>query len=463
VTAQQAEILAQLPRRKVLVVSDRYPPDVAGGAERSLHLLLREPILRDQVLVVAFDASLAAPLRRQVDGVEILALPAPAAWPLHRLTQAKLEALKKRPFGLKWAAFLRQAAGDLLADPRERGEALALHLAGRPQGGVAMDHAIIPGGRIEADLLAIIDSVKPALIHADNARSIMAAAGPAKARGVPMVALVRDHRFTSARFDQGTGPAEPAAQNWTARSANRFAAKALAFRQDRLREAAKAIATSAHLAASLRGVVKPDRLIRAALIPVEAPPEAPERRAGGGVRILLVGGLTPNKGQALLLEAFDQIAVKIPGVEIDVAGEGPDRPALERIAAGAGGAIRLHGLLGAEALAELYRDCDVVALPTLWSEPFGRVPLEAGAATRPVVAYAAGGLAETVIDGVTGRLAPIGDRAAFIEALAELAGDPARARLMGAAARKRALTHSPARLAEQLGAIWDSVEASARS
>ncbi|QZO02547.1 glycosyltransferase [Chenggangzhangella methanolivorans] len=125
---------------------------------------------------------------------------------------------------------------------------------------------------------------------------------------------------------------------------------------------------------------------------------------------------------------------------------------------GAEGRIRLHGHVAHDALMALYRDCDVVALPTLWSEPFGRVPLEAAAAGRPVVAYASGGLTETIVDGVTGRLVARGDRAAFVAALAGLAADgEARAR-MGAAGRERVVeAYAPARLAQTLATVWDEI------
>ncbi|MET0313815.1 MAG: hypothetical protein ABW275_05435, partial [Hansschlegelia sp.] len=106
--------LPALPKREILVVSDRYPPDVAGGAELSLHLMLREPALRDRVLVATFDRAVRTPTLRRFEGVEIIALPAPAAWPLHRLTQSKVDALKRWPLGLKWGPFVLEAVRSLL-------------------------------------------------------------------------------------------------------------------------------------------------------------------------------------------------------------------------------------------------------------------------------------------------------------------------------------------------------------
>jgi glycosyltransferase involved in cell wall biosynthesis len=61
--------------------------------------------------------------------------------------------------------------------------------------------------------------------------------------------------------------------------------------------------------------------------------------------------------------------------------------------------------------------------------------IEAGAAARPLVATRAGGVADVVVDG-TGLLAERGDHEGVARGLAELAGDPARRREMGARARE---------------------------
>ncbi|RXF75418.1 glycosyltransferase family 4 protein [Hansschlegelia zhihuaiae] len=449
-------IAAEIGRRRVVVLSDRYPPDSGGGAELSLHLLMREPALRDQSLVVTFDKSLPGPRRREIDGVDVLALPMNAAWPLHRMSQDQVERLKARRYGLKWPKFLAEAAACALRDPKIHGPALGLRLVGDPPGGVRMAHATVPEGRVQPEIRTVLDAVRPDVVHADNARSIMMAADVLAERAEPLVAFVRDHRFTSLRFDQALGPPDDAL-TFRERLAARCARAALAYRQACLRRATAVIATSAHLAETLAEIVPAGRLKRLPLEPVELPQHG--LGAGGeSFSILVVGTLTRNKGQAHLLEAWPEIVARIPNARIDFAGQGEARSEIERVARrlGVTDRVTLHGHVTGETLARLYRDCDVVALPTLWSEPFGRVPLEAGAAGRPVVAYASGGLVENVLDGVTGRLAPSRDVVAFAEALADLAADPQTRRRMGEAGRARvAEAYAPSRLADQLAGVWD--------
>jgi len=72
------------------------------------------------------------------------------------------------------------------------------------------------------------------------------------------------------------------------------------------------------------------------------------------------------------------------------------------------------------------------------AEPFGRVIVEAMAATRPVVAFADGGVPEIVVDQETGRLVPPGDVGAMADAILELAHHRPLAERMGQAGRHRA-------------------------
>jgi len=86
----------------------------------------------------------------------------------------------------------------------------------------------------------------------------------------------------------------------------------------------------------------------------------------------------------------------------------------------------------------LYQASDIVVYPTIGDEPYGLVPIEAMSCSRPIIASISGGIPETVVDGVTGYLVPRGDPAALANRIAELISDPAKARHLGAAGRRRA-------------------------
>ncbi len=138
-------------------------------------------------------------------------------------------------------------------------------------------------------------------------------------------------------------------------------------------------------------------------------PEGPVAERAIKHRILSVGRLLPRKGFDDMIRAMPAI----PNAELVIAG-GPGRPQLDTdpeanrlraLAADLGVAPRVH-LYGAVARADmpaLMRSADVVVC-TPWYEGFGIVPLEAMACGVPVVASAVGGMQDTVVHDVTGRL-----------------------------------------------------------
>ena len=102
---------------------------------------------------------------------------------------------------------------------------------------------------------------------------------------------------------------------------------------------------------------------------------------------LIVSALVPYKRIDLAIAAFNQL--KLP---LKVIGEGPLRNSLEKQA---GSNIEFAGWVDDLSLAGLYADCEALIFPG--EEDFGIVPLEAQASGRPVIAYAKGGVTESVI------------------------------------------------------------------
>ena len=90
----------------------------------------------------------------------------------------------------------------------------------------------------------------------------------------------------------------------------------------------------------------------------------------------------------------------------------------------------------------VYALSDVIVSASLSPEAFGRTIAEANAMNKIVVAFNHGGPMDTIIDGKTGFLTPVGDVEALAKALDKVLGmKPAAKKAMEAAARKNAVTH----------------------
>lgn len=150
-------------------------------------------------------------------------------------------------------------------------------------------------------------------------------------------------------------------------------------------------------------------------------------------RVVFAGRVVRPKGVSVLIRA----ARAVDG-EFVVCGDGWQLNAMRKLARRVGVAdrVRFTGWLGAEALGEELANASIVAVPSVWPEPFGLVGIEAFAAGRPVVASATGGVADWLQDGVSGLTVRPGDAAALAKALEQLLGDPDRQRAMGRAGRE---------------------------
>lgn len=162
--------------------------------------------------------------------------------------------------------------------------------------------------------------------------------------------------------------------------------------------------------------------------------------------VLGLSRLVPRKGFDVLLRAAATLAPDRPQLRVAVAGAGRDADRLRRVAAGAGSPVAFLGRVPDADLPALYGCADVFAMlcrnrwAGLEQEGFGIVFLEAAAAGVPQVAGRSGGSHEAVEHGVTGLVVDRpGDPAAASEALARLVDDAAERRVMGEAARRRAV------------------------
>jgi glycosyltransferase involved in cell wall biosynthesis len=157
----------------------------------------------------------------------------------------------------------------------------------------------------------------------------------------------------------------------------------------------------------------------------------------GPRRLLAMGRLHPNKDFPTLLRAL----ALLPGdVHLSLAGEGPERAALEALATELGIAARVDFLGWRQDVGALLAGAEMLVVPSR-IEPLGNVVLEGFAAARPVIATAADGPREVIGHDRTGLLVPIGDHQALADAIAGLLGDPARAATLAAAGRSEFEAH----------------------
>ncbi len=143
--------------------------------------------------------------------------------------------------------------------------------------------------------------------------------------------------------------------------------------------------------------------------PVVHPPVDTERFAPGprGERLLVVSRLLPYKRVDLAVRAASRM-----GLPLDVVGKGP---ALAELRSIAGPGVTFHAEADDRQIVELMESCRALVVPG--AEDFGIVSVEAQAAGKPVVAFAAGGSLETVDDGVTGVFFAEHSEEALLDAL----------------------------------------------
>ena len=170
----------------------------------------------------------------------------------------------------------------------------------------------------------------------------------------------------------------------------------------------------------------------------------PDRAAHdeGRMRVLCVGRLVPEKGQAVLLEAVEQLQRRGVAVELRLVGEGPSRAALEREVARRRLAevVQLVGAVGQDEILAAYAWADVFCLPS-FAEGVPVVLMEAMSTELPVVTTRIAGIPELVEDGLTGIVVAPGRADDVAEALHRLAKDAELRRTYGAAARRRVEEH----------------------
>jgi glycosyltransferase involved in cell wall biosynthesis len=147
--------------------------------------------------------------------------------------------------------------------------------------------------------------------------------------------------------------------------------------------------------------------------------------------------LSEKKGHRELFEAMPAILRELPQAQFWIVGEGQLRGELEATARRLGLLPSVRFLGFRRDVADLMHAIDVMALPS-HREPCALVYVEAALARKPIVACRAGGAPESIADGESGLLVPVGNSSAIAAAVLTLLANRARALQMGQAGFERA-------------------------
>ncbi|MET9392306.1 glycosyltransferase family 4 protein [Streptomyces sp. NPDC006624] len=299
-----------------------------------------------------------------------------------------------------------------------------------------------PGPSLVAEvrrLARVVEDVRPDLLHAHSAKAGLA--GRLAVRGrVPTV--VQPHAWS---FEAVGGTTAALARGWE-RWGARWAARVVC-----VSEAERLLGARAGVRGRWSVVpngIDVDRFrpaaadtVRAALLP-DVGPRVP--------LVVCVGRLCRQKGQDVLLTAWESVLRRVPGARLVLVGDGPDHGRLRALAA--------PSVLFAGDVADVvpwYQAADLVVLPSRW-EGMALAPLEAMACGRPVVVTDVGGARESLPPALVPHcLVPALAPAALAGAVARLLPDePLRASL-GERGRRHVLsTHDVRRTAQAVADVY---------
>jgi phosphatidylinositol alpha-mannosyltransferase len=173
-------------------------------------------------------------------------------------------------------------------------------------------------------------------------------------------------------------------------------------------------------------------------VDVEGFASAAPARLGGGTKLLFVGRLHTRKGFPVAVQAFGRLAPDRPDLRLVVAGDGRERPAVDRLSAPLRSRVSMLGAIAHDDLPPIHAACDVFVAPNTGGESYGLVLTEAMAAGLPVIASDIAGFDEVVTSGVDGLLVPPGDPGALAEAVTRVLDEPALGLRLCEAGRTRA-------------------------
>lgn len=300
-------------------------------------------------------------------------------------------------------------------------------------------------------LYRLFRRTRPAVVHTHTAKAGTLGRVAAFLAGVPRVV----HTFHGHVFQGYFGPWKTRVflqiERWLARLTDRIVVLSESQREE--------MVTRYHVASRDRVVVIPSGFNLTPFLAIEGSHGGLRRELGLGpdVRVVAaVGRLVPVKNVPMLLEVAGRVRELLPEMRVTwvVVGDGTERGALERAAERLGLRDDVVFLGWRADMPTVYADADLVALTSI-NEGVPAALIEAMAASRPVVATRVGGVPDLVVDGISGRLVPSGDREGFAQAVAALLRHPDTRRVQGAAGRRAiAQRYGIDRLVRDLEALY---------
>lgn len=168
------------------------------------------------------------------------------------------------------------------------------------------------------------------------------------------------------------------------------------------------------------------------------------------------GRLTAVKGQEVLIRAASELIRRGDDLFLIFLGEGELRSELEELTFRLGITERVRFLGWRTDVARIMAACDIFCLPSL-NEGMGKVLVEAMALGKPVVASDIGGIKDIVLHGENGLLVPVGDIAAWREAIGLLCRDPEGRHRMGDAGRRIAPRYGSGEMIKMIDQLYGNL------
>ena len=166
-----------------------------------------------------------------------------------------------------------------------------------------------------------------------------------------------------------------------------------------------------------------------------------------------VGRLTAVKGQEVLIRAASELIRQGEKIFLVLLGDGELRRDLEELRLRLDIAEYVRFLGWRPDVARIMAVCDIFCLPSR-NEGMGKVLVEAMAMGKPIIASSIGGIPDIVRSGENGILVPVGDAAAWAEAIARLCRDPEKRRRMGDAGMQMAPRYSSEEMIKRIDQLY---------